>query len=215
MAAHGPMRGQDLQGTGGLLGHNSVAQHGQLGGASQPRGAGHPAGRKALHPLHEPRAEAAGVVGRPRCGTGGPLPAGDRGGVRTPDLGPSPGADGSPNSGSDCVSGVLPIELFRCPAVRVGVASGVGRRRAAAEGRVKSPLPWRWLGEPLVPSEAFGVGRSHSTSSARFGPWPPCLRFAGCWLPPLAPRLLVGVLSSGDPSGGPGDGVIWTLHSSW
>ncbi len=158
-----------------------------------------------MHPLHEPRTEAAGVVGRPGRGTGGAFPAGDRGGVRPPDLGPSSVADGSPNSGSDRVCGVLLVEPFRRLAARVVAASRVGRRRAAADGRVKSPLPCRWLGEPLVPSEAFGVGRSHSTSSARFGPWPPCLRFAGCWLPPLVPRLLVGVLSSGDPSGWPGD----------
>ncbi len=204
MAAYGPGPGQDPQGAGGLLGNNSVAQSGQLGGAPQPRCAGHPAGRKALHPLHEPRTQVARSVGRPRCGTGGTFPAGDRVGVRPPDLGPSCTADGSPNSGSDCARGVLLVAPFRCPVVRVGVASGVGRRRAAAEGRVKSPLPWRWLGESLVRSEAFGVGRSHSISSARFGPWPPCLRFAGCWLPPLAPRLLVGVLRSGDPSGWPG-----------
>lgn len=158
-----------------------------------------------MHPLHEPRAEAARVVGRPGRGTRGVLPAGDRGGVRPPDLGPSSVSDGSPNNGagSDRVSGVPSVAPFRRPAMRVGGAAGVGPRRAAAEGRVRSPLPWRWLGESLVPSEAFGVGRSHSTSSARFGPWPPCLRFAGCWLPPLTPRLLVGVLSSGDPSGRP------------
>lgn len=214
MAASGPGWGQDLQGAGGLLGYDSVAQSGQLCGAPQSGCAGHPAGREALHPLHEPRTEAAGAVGWPRCGTGGVFPAGDRGGVRPPDLGPSCWCTGSPNSGVACVRGVLLPAPFRCPVVRVGVASGVGRRPAAAEGRVKSPLPWRWLGEPLVPSEAFGVGRSHSISSARFGPWPPCLRFAGCWLPPLTPRLLVGVLSSGDPFGWPGDGVIWTVPSS-
>lgn len=204
MAAYGPGRGQDPQGAGGLLGNNSVAQSGQLGGAPQPGCVGHPAVRKALHPLHETRTEAAGVVSGPRCGTGGAFPAGDRGGVRPPDLGPFPADAGSPNSGSACARRLRLVAPFRRPTVRVGAASGVGRRRAAAEGRGKSPLPWRWLGEPLVPSEAFGASRSHSTSSARFGPWPPCLRFAGCWLPPLAPRLLVGVLSSGDPSGWPG-----------
>ncbi len=69
MAASGPGRGQDLQGAGGLLGYDSVAQSGQLGGAPQSGCAGHPAGRKALHPLHKPRTEATGVVGWPRCGT--------------------------------------------------------------------------------------------------------------------------------------------------
>ncbi|MFD7736225.1 hypothetical protein ACFV6F_38290 [Kitasatospora phosalacinea] len=49
-------------------------------------------------------------------------------------------------------------------------ALGVGSSEAAAEGRVRSPLPCRWFGEPLTPSLAFGVGSSHSTSSARFGP---------------------------------------------
>lgn len=57
--------------------------------------------------------------------------------------------------------------------VPVSVALGVGNRDAAALGRVMSPLPCRWFGEPLVPSDAFGVGSSsHSTSSARFGPCP-------------------------------------------
>jgi hypothetical protein len=54
----------------------------------------------------------------------------------------------------------------------------------------------------LIPSDAFGVGSSHSTSSARFGPWPPLFLFAGCWEPPLEPMLLVGVLSRA--VGGPG-----------
>jgi hypothetical protein len=79
----------------------------------------------------------------------------------------------------------------------------VGSSDAAALGRVMSPLPCRWLGEPLIPSDAFGVGSSHSTSSARFGPWPPLFLFSGCWDPPFLPMLLVGVLSRvlGGPSG--------------
>ncbi|MEV7121210.1 hypothetical protein [Kitasatospora griseola] len=52
----------------------------------------------------------------------------------------------------------------------VSLALGVGSSGAAADGKVMSPFPWRWFGEPLVPSLAFGVGSSHSTSSARFGP---------------------------------------------
>ncbi|WUF49445.1 hypothetical protein OHA73_35615 [Streptomyces sp. NBC_00483] len=80
----------------------------------------------------------------------------------------------------------------------------VARKEAAADGKVKSPFPCRWFGEPFDPSDAFGVGSSHSTSSARFGPWPPCLRTVGCWLPPIVDRLLVGVFSSGVSFGGPG-----------
>jgi hypothetical protein len=86
--------------------------------------------------------------------------------------------------------------------VPVSLALGVGCSEAAAEGRVRSPLPCLWFGEPLIPSDAFGVGSSHSTSSARLGPWPPLFLFAGCWEPPFEPMLDVGVLSSG--SGGPG-----------
>lgn len=82
------------------------------------------------------------------------------------------------------------------------LARGVGSSEATAEGSVKSPLPCRWFGEPLIPSDTFGVGSSHSTSSASFGPWPPLFLFAGCWLPPFDPMLDVGVLSMG--SGGPG-----------
>ncbi|ALO12624.1 hypothetical protein AQF52_7038 [Streptomyces venezuelae] len=77
-----------------------------------------------------------------------------------------------------------------------------GESEAAALGRVMSPFPRSWLGEALFPSDAFGVGRSHSTSSARFGPWPPLFLFDGCWEPPFLPMLLVGVLSR--VSGGPG-----------
>lgn len=90
----------------------------------------------------------------------------------------------------------------RRPRVPEPFAFLAGRSDAAALGRVMSPLPWRWLGEPLVPSEAFGVGRSHSTSSARFGPWPPLFLLAGCWEAPFLPMLLVGVLSR--VAGGPG-----------
>lgn len=85
----------------------------------------------------------------------------------------------------------------------MSLALGVGSSEAAAEGSVMSPLPWRWFGEPLIPSDAFGVGSSHSTSSARLGPWPPLLRFAGCCEPPFLAMLLVGVLSR--TFGWPGD----------
>lgn len=85
----------------------------------------------------------------------------------------------------------------------VSLARGAGNSDAAALGRVKSPLPCRWLGDPLIPSDAFGVGKSHSTSSARFGPWPPLFLLAGCCEPPFFAMLLVGVLSRA--FGGPGD----------
>ncbi|GAA2314823.1 hypothetical protein Scani_48590 [Streptomyces caniferus] len=84
----------------------------------------------------------------------------------------------------------------------VSLACGAGDSDAAALGRVMSPFPCRWLGDSLIPSDAFGVGRSHSTSSARFGPWPPLFLLAGCWEPPFFAMLLVGVLSR--VFGGPG-----------
>ena len=97
----------------------------------------------------------------------------------------------------------------------MSLALGVGSSDAAALGSVMSPLPCRWFGEPLIPSEAFGVGRrSHSTSSARFGPCPPLRLLAGCWEPPFLPMLLVGVLSS--VFGGPGgeEGPLATMGGS-
>ena len=205
VTADGAGRRQDLQRAGRLLGYNSIAQSGQLGRSAQPRCVGHPARREALHPLHERRAQAAGVIGRPWCGTGERLPSSDGGGVRSPGSGPLFVGIDSVNNGSATAEkgGRKPAPGRRLRAL-ISLTWGAGSSRAAAEGRVKSPLPWRWFGEPLVPSDAFGVGRSHSTSSARFGPWPPRLRLSGCWLPPLAPRLLVGVFSSGDPLGRPG-----------
>lgn len=86
----------------------------------------------------------------------------------------------------------------------VSLALGVGNRDAAALGRVMSPLPCRWFGEPLIPSDAFGVGSSsHSTSSAKFGPCPPLFRFDGCCEPPFFAMLLVGVFNRvpGGPCG--------------
>ena len=96
----------------------------------------------------------------------------------------------------------------------VSLALGVGSSDAAALGSVISPLPCRWFGEPLIPSDAFGVGSSHSTSSARFGPWPPLFLFDGCWEPPFLPMLLVGVLSR--VLGGPGgeEGALATMGGS-
>jgi hypothetical protein len=86
--------------------------------------------------------------------------------------------------------------------VSVSLALGVGSSEAASEGKVGSPLPCFCLGLPFVPSDAVGVGSSHSTSSARFGPCPPLRRLSGCCEPPFFPRLLVGVFSKlGRPGG--------------
>ncbi|GHF77607.1 hypothetical protein GCM10017667_01120 [Streptomyces filamentosus] len=89
-----------------------------------------------------------------------------------------------------------------------------GESEAAALGRVMSPFPCRGLGEPLIPSDAFGVGRSHSTSSARFGPWPPLFLLAGCCEPPFFPMLLVGVLSRVSCGPGRQEGSLATVRGS-
>lgn len=181
--------GEEPHRLGRLLRYDAVAQRRELGGAPQSGSGGHPAVLKALHPFHEPWREAPRVVGRRRCRTGEALPPGD--GVAVPP--PSPGA------------------FFESAEVSKRVRGGSAVRRAAvarplscaaAEGSVRSPLPWRWRGEPLMPSDAFGVGSSHSTSSARFGPCPPSFRCEGCWLPPLEAMLLVGVFSNGLSSPG-------------
>ena len=184
------------------MGDDAVAERGELGGSAEPGGGGHPAGFEALHPLHEVGAQPTGRVGGRRRGAGERLPAGDGGGVGPP----------SPVRSSACVhsgrttadrGGRQPLPGRR-PGVPVSEALGVGSSDAAALGSVMSPLPCRWFGEPLIPSDAFGVGSSsHSTSSARFGPWPPLFRFSGCWEPPFLPMLEVGVLSRvpGGPSG--------------
>lgn len=192
---------QQLQGLGGLLGDDAVAERGELRRTPEPRDAGDPAGVEALHPLDEVGAQPTGRVRGRRRGTGEPLPSGDGGCVRSPPPFASPASgDDSAHSGRTIIGRggrrSLP-ERWRVPPVR-----RAGKSEAAALGRVMSPLPCRWLGEPLIPSDAFGVGRSHSTSSARFGPCPPLFLLAGCWEPPFLPMLLVGVLSR--VSGGPG-----------
>src|SRR5207248_955525 len=53
LGADRPGRRKNLQGAGGLLRHNAIAQCVKLGRTSQPRGGGHPPGSQALHPLHE------------------------------------------------------------------------------------------------------------------------------------------------------------------
>lgn len=197
-------RCQQLHGAGGLLGDDAVAERGELGRPSEPLSGGDPARLESLHPLDEFRAQASARVGGRWCGAGERLPSGDGGTVRSPSPVRSSVAglvsDHSGRTSADSRG----RRLF--PGLRRGVPvrsrRGAGSSEAAAEGSVMSPLPWRWFGEPLIPSEAFGVGSSHSTSSARFGPWPPLLRFAGCWEPPFLPMLLVGVLRS--VSGGPG-----------
>ncbi len=198
-------RRQQLQSPGGLLGDDAVAERGELCRASEPRGGGDPAGVETLHPLDEVGAEPAGRVGGVGCGAGEPLPSGDGGCVRSPSpvCPAAPGGDSVQSGRAVADKGGRHPLPGRRPGVPVSPALVVGSSDAAALGRVMSPLPCRWLGEPLLPSDAFGVGnRSHSTSSARFGPWPPLFLLAGCCEPPFLPMLLVGVLSR--VSGGPG-----------
>lgn len=199
-------RRQQLQGTRSLLRDDAVAECGELRGTAEPRSRGDPAGVEALHPLHEVRAEPSGRVRGSRSRTGEPLPSGDGGSVRSPSpvRAPASGASSAQRGRTTADKGGRHPFPGRRPGVPVSLALGVGSRDAAALGRVMSPLPCRWFGEPLIPSDAFGVGSSsHSTSSARFGPCPPLFRFDGCCEPPFFPMLLVGVFSRvpGGPCG--------------
>jgi hypothetical protein len=208
---------QQLNSPGRLLGDNAVAERGELSRSSEPRGGGHPAGLQALHPLHEVGAEPSGRVSGRWCGTGERLPSGDGGGVGPPSpvRSPASGVDSVQSGRTTADRGGRQPLPGRRPGVPVSLARGVGSSDAAALGRVMSPLPCRWLGEPLIPSDAFGVGsRSHSTSSARFGPWPPLFLFEGCWEPPFLPMLLVGVLRR--VLGGPGgeEGALAAVRGS-
>lgn len=173
---------QQLQCPRRLLGDHAVAERGELRRTPETWGRGDPAGIKALHPLHEVGTEPTGLVRGGRGRTGEPLPSGDGGCVRAPSpLFSSASGDGSVQSGRTTVGKGGHLLLGRRPGGPVSPARGVGSSDAAALGRVKSPLPCRWLGEPLTPSDAFGVGSSsHSTSSARFGPCPPDSLFEGC-----------------------------------
>lgn len=206
-AARAPRKGrcQQLHGSCGLLGDDTVAERGELSRSSEPRGGGDPAVIEALHPLDEVGTEPAGRVGGLGRGTGERLPPGDgcRVGPPSPLCSWVPGAE-SVQSGRTTADrgGRQPLPGLR-PGVPVSLALSVGSSDAAALGRVMSPFPCRWLGDPLIPSDAFGVGRSHSTSSARFGPRSPRFRLAGCCEPPFFAMLLVGVLSRvfGGPCG--------------
>ncbi|SCD64850.1 hypothetical protein GA0115245_111749 [Streptomyces sp. di188] len=194
-------RRQQLQSPSCLLGDDAVAERGELRRPSETRGGGDPAGVEALHPLDEVGPQPTGRVGGRRRGTGEPLPSGDGGGVRSPLPAFSPASGPVSAHSGRTVAGrrgrrSLPERVLAFPVRRAGESE------AAAPGRVMSPFPCRCLGEPLIPSDAFGVGRSHSTSSARFGPCPPLFLLAGCCEPPFFPMLLVGVLSR--VSGGPG-----------
>ncbi len=194
-------RCQQLQSPRRLLGNDAVAERGELRRPSESWGGGDPPWGEALHPLHEVGAQPPGCVGGLGRGTGEPLPSGDGGCVRPPSPVRFSASGGSASqSGRTTVGrgGCLPFPVRRRD---VPVRPALGSD-AAALGRVMSPLPCRWFGEPLVPSDAFGVGRSHSTSSARFGPCPPLFLLEGCCEPPFLPMLLVGVLSrvSGRPS---------------
>ncbi|AIJ12677.1 hypothetical protein SLIV_08345 [Streptomyces lividans TK24] len=196
---------QQLQGPRSLLWDDAVAERGELRWTAEPRSSGDPAGVEALHPLHEVRAEPTGRVRGSRGRTGEPLPSGDGGSVRSPSpvRAPASGVSSAQRGRTTADKGGRHSFPGRRPGVPASLALGVGNRDAAALGRVMSPLPCRWFGEPLVPSDAFGVGNSHSTSSARFGPWPPLFLFAGCCEPPFLPILLVGVFSRvpGGPCG--------------
>lgn len=163
---------QQLQCPRRLLWDDAIAECGELGRPPEPRCGGDPADVEALHPLHEVRAEPTGRVGGGWSRTGEPLPSGDGGSVRSPSpVRSSTSGDSFAQSGrtTSAKGGHLSF-AGRWPGVPVSPALGVGSD-AAALGRVMPPLPCRWFGEPLVPSDAFGVGSSsHSTSSARFGP---------------------------------------------
>lgn len=175
-------RSQQLHGPVGLLRHDAVAERGELSRSAESRSGGDSAGLQALHPLHEVGTEPPGRVGGRRRGAGERLPSGDGGCVRTPSpvCSPASGADSVQSGRTTADRGGRDASHGRRPGVPVSLARNVGSSDAAALGRVMSPLPCRWLGEPLIPSDAFGVGRSHSTSSARFGPWPPLFLLAGC-----------------------------------
>ncbi len=168
-------RRRQLHCSAGLLRHETVAQCGELGWSSEPGGCGDPAGLQALHLLHEVGTKPSGRIGGRRRGAGERLPPGDGSCVRPPSLvgSPVPGADSVQSGNAAAVRGGRRPVPVRLPEVRVSRARGVGNSDAAALGRVMSRLPCRWLGEPLVPPDAFGVGRSCITSSARFGS---CLR---------------------------------------
>ena len=196
---------QQLQGVRSLLWDDAVAERGELRWTAEPRSRGDPAGVEALHPLHEVRAEPTGAVRGGRGRAGEALPSGDGGSVRSPSpvRAPASGVSSAQRGRTTADRGGRHPFPGRRPGVPVSLALGVGNRDAAALGRVMSPLPCRWFGEPLIPSDAFGVGSSsHSTSSARFGPCPPLFLFDGCCEPPFLPMLLVGVFSR--VSGGPG-----------
>jgi hypothetical protein len=173
---------QQLHCSGGLLGDDAVAEGGELSRSAESGRRGHPAVGQALHPLDELRPQPPGRVGGRWCGAGEGLPSGDGGAVRPPPpVRPSSFGVVSAHSGRTTAdSGGRRPWSGRRPGVSVSLARSLGCSEAAAEGSVRSPLPCRWFGESLIPSDAFGVGSSHSTSSARFGPWPPLFLLAGC-----------------------------------
>ena len=110
--------------------YDSVAEGGELGGAAQAGGGGDPAVGEALHPFDEGGVEAAVDIDGFGCGAGEGFPTGDGGGVESPLVG---------HSGRDVeADGLWPEGVRRLGGVEL---LAVGRSEAAADGRVRSPLP--------------------------------------------------------------------------
>ncbi len=144
---------QQLQGAQSLLWDNAVAERGELCWTAEPRSRGDPAGVEALHPLHEVRAEPTGAVRGGRGRAGEALPSGDGGSVRSPSpvRAPASGVSSAHRGRTTADKGGRHPFPGRRPGVPVSLALGVGNRDAAALGRVMSPLPCRWFGDPLIP----------------------------------------------------------------
>ncbi len=135
---------QQLQGMRSLLWDDAVAERGELRGTAEPRSRGDPAGVKALHPLHEVRAEPTGRVRGSRSRTGEPLPSRDGGSVR------SPSPVRAPDSGVSSAQRAGPPPTRRSPSLPGAAARGAGvagprrgqqRRRRAGQGHVAVAVP--------------------------------------------------------------------------
>lgn len=142
-AARAPWEGrcQQLHGSCGLLGDDTVAERGELCRSSEPGSGGDPASVEALHPLDEVGTEPAGRVGGLGRGTGERLPPGDGGCVCAPSVCSAPGAESVQSGRTTADRGGRHPFPQRWAAVPVSLARGAGNSDAAALGRVKSPLP--------------------------------------------------------------------------